>query len=102
MTDSEYSLLRDAFEDAPFEFWVRDLEGRCVVANAETRRLGGRVGQKVEDTPVPPEVIASWQSNNRRALAGEVVQNEFEYGAKPPDLGALERLLAELPKLRTE
>ncbi|HSD86459.1 MAG TPA: PAS domain-containing protein, partial [Kofleriaceae bacterium] len=79
MTESERSLLRDAFEDAPFEFWVRDVDGRCVVANAETRRLGGVLGRTVEDAPVPREVIASWQSNNRRALAGEVVQNEFEY-----------------------
>jgi PAS domain S-box-containing protein len=80
LTESELSLLRDAFEDAPFEFWVRDLDGRCIIANADTRRLGGVIGQKVEDAQVPPEVILSWQANNRRAFAGEVVQNEFEYG----------------------
>jgi hypothetical protein len=32
LTDRETSLLRDAFEDAPFEFWARDLplcQGSC-------------------------------------------------------------------------
>ena len=78
--EHEISLLRDAFEDAPFEFWVRDLSGVCVIANAETRRLGTVLGARVEDASVPPAVIAAWQENNRRAYAGEVVQNELEYG----------------------
>ena len=80
LSESEISLLRDAFEDAPFEFWVRDLDGMCVIANAVTRRLGGIIGHKVEDAPVPREMLAAWHANNRRAYAGEVVQNEFEYG----------------------
>jgi two-component system CheB/CheR fusion protein len=80
LTESERSLLCDAFEDAPFEFWARDLDGVCIVANAQTRRLGEILGRKVTDANVPPEVIESWLANNRRAYAGEVVQNEFEYG----------------------
>lgn len=78
--DNVSSLLSDAFEDAPFEFWARDMTGRCIVANAATRALDGVDGNKVEDAHVPPEVIAAWQANNRRAYAGEVVQNSFEYG----------------------
>jgi PAS domain S-box-containing protein len=80
LSENERSLLRDAFEDAPFEFWARDLDGVCIVANAATRALGEILGCKVEDAPVSPEVRESWQANNRRAFAGEVVQNEFEYG----------------------
>jgi PAS domain S-box-containing protein len=81
LDDGVCGLLRDAFEDAPFEFWARDLTGRCIVANAATRALGGvDVGNFVEDGKVPPEVIAAWQANNRRAYAGEVVKNVFEYG----------------------
>lgn len=79
--DKVLALLRDAFEDAPFEFWARDMDGRCVVANAESRAIGGvEVGNNVEDALVPSEVIASWHANNRRAYAGEVVQNSSEYG----------------------
>jgi PAS domain S-box-containing protein len=80
LNEHECSLLADAFEDAPFEFWVRDLDGRCVIANAIGRRLGGVYGKRLEDAAVPPDMIAAWQANNRRAYAGEVVQNEFEYG----------------------
>jgi len=53
LTESKLSLLRDAFEDAPFEFWARDLDGTRVVANAATRRLGVVLGDKVGDAPVP-------------------------------------------------
>ena len=79
LSESEISLLRDAFEDAPFEFWARDLDGTCVVANATTRRLGDILGRKVESSPVPRDVLAAWQANNRRAYAGELVQNELQY-----------------------
>src|SRR5512139_2829550 len=75
------ALLGDAFEAAPFGFWARDLAGVCVVANAETRRLDNVGGATVDEARVPPDVIAAWQENNRRALAGEVVQNSFEYGS---------------------
>ena len=81
LTDSEISLLREAFEDAPFEFWARDMDGVCVVANAAVRALGEIYGRKVEDAPVSEEMIAAWQANNRRAYAGEAVQNEVEYGS---------------------
>jgi two-component system CheB/CheR fusion protein len=80
LTETDIAALRDAFEDAPFEFWIRDLAGLCVVANAGTRRLGAILGNKPEDAPMPPDVIAAWLANNRRAYAGEVVQNEFAYG----------------------
>lgn len=80
LDDGVCGLLSDAFEDAPFEFWARDLTGRCIVANAATRALGVDVGNEVEDGKVPPDVIAAWQENNRRAYAGEAVKNTFEYG----------------------
>src|SRR6478735_8531064 len=79
--DNVCALLRDAFEDAPFEFWARDLSGHILVANAATRAIGGvDDGNKPEDANLPPEVIAQWQENNRRAYAGEFVQNTFEFG----------------------
>ena len=73
------ALLGAAFEDAPFEFWVRDAEGRCIVENAAARRWGGLLGKKPEESAVPPDVLAAWQENNLRAYAGELVRNEVEY-----------------------
>jgi PAS domain-containing protein len=68
LDDGICGLLRDAFEDAPFEFWARDMSGRCIVANAAVRALGGvDVGNVVEDGNVPPVVFAAGQANNRRA-----------------------------------
>jgi PAS domain S-box-containing protein len=72
--------LRAALENAPFEFWVRDLEGRCIMQNAAAvKHWGERIGKRVEESNVPEDVAAVWQANNRRALAGEVVVGEVVY-----------------------
>jgi PAS domain S-box-containing protein len=69
-----------AFEDAPFEFWVRDADDRCTLQNAAAaRRWGNLLGLRTEDATVSPEVLATWQETNRRAYAGELVQHEIEY-----------------------
>ncbi len=73
------SILRAAFDNAPFEFWARDEDGRCVVQNAAGSKWGELLGLRPEESAVPPEVLATWQENNRRALAGEVVRREVEH-----------------------
>jgi PAS domain S-box-containing protein len=77
--DALDSFLSGLFEDAPFEFWVRDATGRCIVQNAAGRRWGNLLGALPEESPVTPQMLAAWQENNRRAYAGEVVRNEVEY-----------------------
>ncbi|MBS1120208.1 MAG: sensor hybrid histidine kinase [Deltaproteobacteria bacterium] len=72
-------VLGDVFEDAPFEFWIRDADGRCIVQNAAARRWGDVRGLRIEESPASPEVLAAWRVNNQRAYAGELVQNEAEY-----------------------
>ena len=74
------ALLRAAFDNAPFEFWVRDQDEVCIMQNATTvKHWGSLLGQRPEDAPISAEVLAIWQANNRRALAGEVVQGEIEW-----------------------
>ena len=74
------SLLRATFDNAPFELWVRDRDGCCVMENVcLVRHWGSLLGTRPEDAAVPPETLAIWLENNRRALAGEVVQGEVEY-----------------------
>ena len=69
-----------AFDNAPFEFWVRDAEGRRIMQNdAFTKHWGDQIGRRIEDADVPEEVAAVWQTNTRRAFAGEVVEGEVEY-----------------------
>ncbi len=80
------SRLRTAFDNAPFEFWARDLEGRCLMQNAAaTKHWGNMLGQRLEDSAISEETRAAWEANNRRAYAGEVVQGEvacLEHGEK--------------------
>jgi PAS domain S-box-containing protein len=70
--------LRAIFENAPFGFWVRDLNQVCIMQNAAcVRRWGNQIGKRPQDSGLPGGVVAAWQANNRQALAGEVVQDEF-------------------------
>jgi PAS domain S-box-containing protein len=74
------SLLRAVVDNIPFEFWARDTEGRCIMENAALRQhWGSLLGQRPEDAKVSPEELAIWLANNRRAMAGELVQGEVEY-----------------------
>jgi PAS domain S-box-containing protein len=75
----EISFLSTAFEDAPFQFWVRDAGGRLIFQNAAARDWGEHIGARVSESHMPPAVVAAWNDNNRRASAGEVVQNEVDY-----------------------
>ncbi len=74
------SLLRATVDNVPFEFWARDLEGRCFMENAPlVAHWGSILGLRPEETVTTPEELAIWQSNNRRALAGEIVDEEVVY-----------------------
>ncbi|HUK11832.1 MAG TPA: PAS domain S-box protein, partial [Thermoanaerobaculaceae bacterium] len=74
------SLLRAAFDHSAIEFWVRDTGGRCLMQNAAaTRHFGPQVGLRPEESGISAADLATWQENNRRALAGELVQGEVEY-----------------------
>jgi PAS domain S-box-containing protein len=78
--------LRTALESTPFGFWIMGPDGRYAMQNAVcVRQCGDFVGKRPEEIGLPADVVAAWQENNRRAFAGEVVQNEIEYnqaGAK--------------------
>jgi PAS domain S-box-containing protein len=72
------SLLRSAFDNAPFEFWVRDRNGAVVIQNrAAARHYGQSLGEQAGEADVPPATLAIWQANNQRAFAGEVVTGEI-------------------------
>ncbi|HSV52547.1 MAG TPA: PAS domain-containing protein, partial [Burkholderiaceae bacterium] len=73
-------LMRTMIDHLPLEIWVRDPEGRLVLENlASVRRRGPRLGQLLDEAEALPEDLARWRDNNRRAMAGELVQREVEY-----------------------
>jgi PAS domain S-box-containing protein len=71
------ALLRAVVDNAPFEFWARDIDGRCIMVNKVLiDHWGNMLGQRPEDSCLLPEDLKTWQENNRRAFAGELVQVE--------------------------
>ena len=74
------SMLRAVFENVPFEFWARDLDGRCFMENAVlVRHWGSLLGKRPQDEAVDADELALWMRNNARALSGEVVDDEVHY-----------------------
>lgn len=72
--------LRVAVESLPFEFWIADSDDRCVMQNAASRRIrGDAIGKHPAETGAPPDLLARWLVNNRRALAGQTVRGETAY-----------------------
>jgi PAS domain S-box-containing protein len=77
--------LRTAIESLPFDFFVLDMNGRCVMQNSVCEEhWGDAIGKRIEEVGVDEETLALWKSINQRAFAGEVVEGEviFKPGGK--------------------
>ncbi len=74
------ALLSSAFENAPFDFWVRDTEGRCILQNPCSVALwGDQTGKKPKESGAPWEEIIDWNRACQRALGGETVTEETSF-----------------------
>lgn len=74
--------LHAAVESMPFDFWLIGMDGRYVMQNSASRELyGSIVGKMPEEVAPNMEVLRIWQENNRRAFAGEMVQEEISFTA---------------------
>jgi two-component system cell cycle sensor histidine kinase/response regulator CckA len=77
------SRLSTAVESLPFDFFVLDAEGRCTFQNAASRKTWGDVtGKQPMDVADDPDTLALWESNNRRVLAGEIVESDVKFRVK--------------------
>ncbi len=73
------SELRAAFDNFPFDFWIRDKNGVCIMQNSvSVKNWGGNLGNRTEQTKISAETLKLWLENNRRAFAGEVVRGDVE------------------------
>ncbi|MDG4552406.1 MAG: PAS domain S-box protein [Candidatus Contendobacter sp.] len=71
--------LRTAIESIPFDFFLISHDGRYALQNTICRKAWGDVvGKSPEDITDDPATLARWQNNNRRALAGEIVDEEVQ------------------------
>lgn len=78
--------LSAALESIPFDFFLMGADGRYLLQNSASRKNWGDVtGWRPEDITDNPELLALWNSNNRRAFAGEIVDREecYRVGGEP-------------------
>jgi len=74
------SLLETLIENAPFEIWARDKNGYGILENKVlVRHFGSILGKKPEEANLIPDMLDYWKSNNKRALNGEILNNECIY-----------------------
>jgi len=72
--------LRAAIESAPFDFFLIGADGRYALQNSASKKnWGDIVGQSPAEVTDDPEMLAHWNGNNRRAFAGEIVEEEVRF-----------------------
>ena len=75
------ALLKSLINNAPFDVWVRDINGKGIYENQKAiDHFGSIVGKYVvADESIPEETIRIWEANNRRILAGQVINEETKF-----------------------
>jgi two-component system sensor histidine kinase UhpB len=74
------AILTATIECLPFDFFALDPTGRCILQNAVSRRYyGDALGKTAEQVCPDPRTLPRWIEGNRRALAGQLVEEEAEW-----------------------
>ncbi len=69
--------LGTAIESIPFDVFLIDANGRYVLQNTFSKKCWGDVvGKRPEDVTDDPAILARWIDNNRKAWAGQIVEEE--------------------------
>ena len=73
------AILQATIESLPLDFFALGPDGRYMMQNAASRRhWGDAIGKRPEDAAGTAENLSIWLANNRRAFAGEKVEEEVE------------------------
>ncbi len=73
------ALLHAAIDNLPFELSVRDRNRRCVIQNPySVLQWGDQIGNRLEHMATDAAAIDQLLGYHQRALAGEVVKDEFK------------------------
>ena len=71
------TTLQTAIDNLPFDFFAIGMDGRYMLQNAISKaHWGDAVGRLPEDTAGNQENLVLWKENNRRAFAGERIEEE--------------------------
>jgi PAS domain S-box-containing protein len=69
--------LRAAIESVPFDFFLIGTNGRYVLQNSASKKnWGDVVGKCPAEVTDDAAMLAHWNSNNRRAFTGEIIEEE--------------------------
>jgi PAS domain S-box-containing protein len=73
-------LWESVAKNLPFDLWVRNTDESVIFQNqASIDHWGNQIGKVFDDQEGTEEHRATWRTNNRRALAGEVAVGEVTY-----------------------
>lgn len=81
--------LRAAVDSLPFQFWMADQHGRCIMQNHEDERCWGEiVGQRIYEPLADMAQNEEWRRQLALAFAGGTVRFEMRYdrGGEPRDV----------------
>ncbi|MGB7735729.1 MAG: PAS domain S-box protein [Thermoguttaceae bacterium] len=71
------AILQATIDNLPFDFFAIGMDGRYMLQNATSKaHWGDAVGKLPEDAAGNEETLVLWEENNRRAFAGEKVEED--------------------------
>ncbi len=77
------AYLRTLIENMPIDFWALDRDLRYTMQSPTSRAaVGDVIGVRADEVDVPGPLRGRWIDENRRALAGETVQSEYDIVTK--------------------
>jgi PAS domain S-box-containing protein len=77
------AILTAAVECLPFDVFALGPDGRCILQNAVSRQYyGNALGKTAQDVCPDKRLLPRWLENNRRAFAGERVEEDVGWTVK--------------------
>ncbi len=82
------ALVKAAFDNIPFEFWILDANGKIAYQNKTSSNVWGlNVGKSPLEYDIRNEKLTTlWESNNQRVLSGETISGEFSFSINDIDI----------------
>ncbi len=72
--------LRTIINNLPFDLWVQDSEGRCILQTPESIRLWGDVqGKTIDEIDISSEVVQRWRDTNAKVFEGDTLRGNVSY-----------------------
>jgi PAS domain S-box-containing protein len=77
------AYLRTLIENMPIDFWALDRDLRYTMQSPTSRAaVGDVIGVRADEVDVSGPLTEAWLEENRRVLAGETIQNEYDIVTK--------------------